>query len=135
MGSFFWAWLARRRDELACVVVAMLGGIPFVLAYLGVLEHRWAIWLLLGVGFFAAGCYPLQITIARHSRGPRLGVRMSIAVGGTSLVGSMAMWGLGVAADSTTLGLQEILHVGYLGFALSGVIGLVILYRRWPAGS
>jgi len=128
-GSFVWAYIARRRGELVCAIAALFLAIPFLTAYLLLIETRAAIWLLIGAGFCAMSAYTLMITLSRHARGPTLGLRMGAMVGGTWALAYIIYWGLTFARDLFGISTQSILNLTPWGYLLSGGFGVFVLLK------
>ena len=85
------------------------------------------VWLLFFAGFCSNAVYPLLVTMARYATGANLGRRMGFIVGGTWGIASVVLIVLGPVADR--FGAAAILKYTFIGYLLSGVIGLVIMYN------
>lgn len=134
VGSFVWAYIARRRGELVCTIAAMFLTLPFLLAYLLLIENSAAIWLLIGAGFCAMSAYTLMITLSRNAAGPTIGLRMGLMVGGTWALAYIAFWAITFAADRFEFSTRSILSVTPWGYLLSGGLGIFVLMKvRAPA--
>jgi FSR family fosmidomycin resistance protein-like MFS transporter len=129
VGSFVWAYIARRRGELVCTIAALLLTLPFLLAFLLLIESSAAIWLLIGAGFCAMSAYTLMITLSRHATGPMIGLRMGAMVGGTWALAYIAYWGLTFAADRCGFSTRSILNLTPWGYLLSGGFGVFVLLK------
>ncbi len=57
--------------------------------YSVLISHQSAVWLLFAASFCAFGSYPLMVSIARGTSGPRFGRRMALMVGGTWGIASL----------------------------------------------
>jgi FSR family fosmidomycin resistance protein-like MFS transporter len=133
-GSFFWAYAARRKNELACTIIALLLALPFLLVYLALMRYGAAIYLLLGTGFCTISAYTLMITLSRHATGPTLGRRMGVIVGGTWALAYVIFMVLLHAAENFDIGIQTIMNLTPWGYLLSGIFGFyVMLKARRPA--
>ena len=133
-GSFFWAYAARKKNELACTIAALLLAIPFLFVYLVLIRQGAAIYLLLGAGFCTISAYTLMITLSRHATGPTLGQRMGVIVGGTWALAYIIFMVLLHAAESFDIGIQAIMNLTPWGYLLSGIFGLYIMLKaRRPA--
>ena len=127
VGSFVWASVAHKRGELKCSIAALFLAIPFLVAYLALIDNQTAIWILFGVGFCTIAAYTLMITLSRHATGPTLGQRMGFMVGGT--------WALAYIVFMATLpaaeyfGTNAVLRLTPLGYLLSGVFGLFLMLK------
>jgi FSR family fosmidomycin resistance protein-like MFS transporter len=129
VGSFVWAYIARRRGELNCTVAALSLVFPFLLIYLLFMENRTAMWLLFGAGFCAMSAYTLMITLSRRAAGPTLGLRMGVMVGGTWALAYIAFWALSFAAEHFGFSPRTILNLTPWGYLISGVFGIFILLK------
>lgn len=127
IGSFVWAHIAHRKGELKCSVAALFFAIPFFVSYLVFINSRMAIWMLFGAGFCAISAYILMITLSRSAAGLTLGQRMGFMVGGT--------WGLAYVVFMALLPVAEhfgsdvVLKFSPLGYLLSGVFGLYVMFK------
>ncbi len=134
VGSFAWAKIARKRSELKCSIAALFLVIPFLVAYLVLIETRAAIWILFGAGFFAIAAYILMITLSRHARGLSLGQRMGFMVGGTWALANVVFMALLPVVEY--FGTHVILKFVPLGYLFSGAFGFfVMLKMQRPAGT
>ncbi len=124
VGAFVWGGIAHRKGELPCSIVALFLAVPFLVAYLILIDNRMAIWMLFGAGFCTISAYVLMITLARAATGPNLGQRMGFMVGGTWALANMAL--LPVAQS---FGPGVILKFVPLGYLFSGAFGLFIMFR------
>jgi len=127
VGAFVWAYIAARKGELKCSVVSLFLVIPFLIAYLVLIENKVSIWLLFGAGFCAMSAYILMITLSRHAAGLGLGQRMGFMVGGT--------WALAFIVFSALLPVAErfgsvsLLSFVPLGYLFSALIGLYLVFK------
>ncbi|MHC4170110.1 MAG: MFS transporter [Planctomycetota bacterium] len=128
-GSFVWAYVARKKNELACTIIALLLALPFLLAYLVLIDNGPAIWILLGVGFCTISAYTLMITLSRHATGPALGRRMGVMVGGTWALAYVVFWALSFAAENFGFSTKAILNLTPWGYLLSGGFGVFVLLK------
>ncbi len=134
VGSFVWANIARKRGELNCSIAALFLAIPFLVAYLVLIETRAAIWILFGAGFCAIAAYILMITLSRYAAGLSLGQRMGFMVGGTWALASVVFIALLPVVEY--FGTHLILKFVPLGYLFSGVFGLfIVLKAQRPAGA
>ena len=127
VGSFVWAYAARKKNELACTTIALFLALPFLLAYLVLIENRAAIWILFGAGFSAMSAYTLMITLSRNATGPTLGRRMGFMVGGTWALAYVFFMLLLPAAER--FGTSAILRLTPVGYLLSGGFGLFLMFK------
>ncbi|MHC4173011.1 MAG: MFS transporter [Planctomycetota bacterium] len=134
VGSFVWANIARKRGELNCSIAALFLVIPFLVAYLILIETRAAIWILFGAGFCAISAYILMITLSRRATGLNLGQRMGFIAGGTWALANIVFMALLPVAEH--FGTNVILKFTPLGYLFSGVFGLfIVLKAQRPAGT
>ena len=127
VGSFFWAHLAHKAGELKCSVAALFLVIPFLVIYMLFIHSRMAIWILFGAGFCAISAYILLITLSRQAKGLTLGQRMGFMVGGTWMLAYVIFMALLPAAEH--FGSDLVLKFSPLGYLLSGVFGLSIMFK------
>jgi FSR family fosmidomycin resistance protein-like MFS transporter len=128
-GSFVWAYLARKRGELSCAIVALFLNLPFLLAYLLLRQYRAAIWILLGIGFCTVSAYTLMITLSRHATGPTLGQRLGVMVGGTWALAYIIFMGLPLVAEHFKLGTNALINLTPWGYLCSGLFGMLIMLK------
>ena len=134
LGSFIWGCIAYKKGELLCSIIALFLVLPFLAAYLVLIDNPVALYLLFGAGFCAFSAYILMITLARHAIGPNLGRRMAFMVGGTWAVANLIFLPLLLAAEY--FGTQSVLNLSPAGYFLSAAVGLYIIRkirRRIPA--
>jgi len=127
IGSFVWANIARKKDELKCSIAALFLVIPFIVIYLIFINNRAAIWLLFGAGFCAIAAYILMITLSRHAKGLSLGQRMGFMVGGTWALANIVFMALLPVAEH--FGSNAILKFTPLGYLFSALFGLFIIWK------
>lgn len=120
IGALCLGYLARKRGEMRFVLPMMMASIPLLVAYVLLLPHRWAVFILPGVGFTVAGTYPLLVSLARHTRGLGLGQRMAWIVGGAWGAAAVVLLVAGIVAEYT--GIHAVLHVTYVSAALATAI-------------
>ena len=134
VGSLVWASIARKRGELNCSIAALFLVIPFLVAYLVLIETRAAIWILFGAGFCAVSAYILMITLSRRATGLGLGQRMGFMVGGTWALASIVFIALLPVVEH--FGPHLILKFVPLGYLCSALFGLfIVLKAQRPAGT
>ncbi len=131
-GSFVWAHVARKKGELRCSIVALFLAIPFLTAYLALMNSAAAIGILLGVGFCTVSAYILMITLSRHAVGLTLGQRMGFIVGGTWALAYVAFMALLPLAEH--FGSDVVLKFSPLGYLLSGIFGLLVMLKTSTIG-
>jgi len=127
VGSFVWANIARKKGELKCSIAALFLVLPFLVAYLVLIDNRMAIWILFGVGFCAIAAYILMITLSRYATGLSLGQRMGFMVGGTWALASIVFMALLPVTEH--FGTNVILKFTPLGYLCSGAFGLFIMLK------
>lgn len=126
-GSFAWAHVARKKGELKCSIVALFLAVPFLAAYLWLMDSMAAIGILLGVGFCTVSAYILMITLSRHAVGLTLGQRMGFIVGGTWALAYVVFMALLPLAEH--FGSDVVLKFSPLGYLLSGILGIVVMLK------
>ncbi|MFH1717356.1 MAG: MFS transporter [Planctomycetota bacterium] len=127
VGSFVWASFAHRKGELKCSTAALFLVIPFLVAYLSLIESRHAIWILFAAGFCSISAYMLMITLSRQATGLTLGQRMGFMVGGTWATAYIVFTALLPAAEH--FGSDVLLKFSPLGYLASGIFGLVVMVK------
>lgn len=127
VGSFFWAAVAHRKGELFCSVISLLLGVPFLLAYLILIDNKMAVWLLFGGGFFSGAAYPLMVTMARHAGGLNLGQRMGFVLGGAWALANIILMVLWYVAKCFSI--HDVLKFAPVGYILSAVVGVLIMLK------
>ena len=133
LGAFLWGSVAHKKGELRCSVLAVFLVVPFLVAYLLLIDHRSALWLLSGAGFCSFAAYILTITLARNAVGPNLGRRMGFIVGGTWAFSNVVFLALVPVAEH--LGTNIVLGLSPLGYLVSGAFGLLVIRKiREPTG-
>jgi len=126
-GSFVWANIAHKKGELNCSIAALFLVIPFLVAYLVLINNKMAIWLLFGAGFCAISAYILMITLSRYATGLSLGRRMGFMVGGTWALANIVFVALLPVAEH--FGPNVILKFTPLGYLCSGAFGLFVMLK------
>jgi predicted MFS family arabinose efflux permease len=117
VGALLMGYLAHRKGEMRYIVPMLFASVPLMAAYIFLLEHKWAVLILPGVGFAVAGSYPLIVSLAKGARGPGLGHRMALIVGGAWGISAVVLLLSGVVADR--VGIHRVLHLTYLCAALA----------------
>ncbi len=127
VGSFIWANIAHKKGELNCSIAALFLVVPFLVAYLVLINNKMAIWILFGVGFCAIAAYILMITLSRYATGLSLGQRMGFMAGGTWALASIVFMAL--LPVSEHFGTNVILKFTPLGYLCSGAFGLFVMSK------
>ncbi|MEN8128090.1 MAG: hypothetical protein ABFR90_09840 [Planctomycetota bacterium] len=122
IGGIVMIRLAMRYGELKTIRWMLAAGIPFVIAYLCLMEHRWSAALFFFGGFFCFGSYPIMVSIARHCKGPSLGRRMGLIVGGIWLAACLLPMILGPLVDA--YGTIVVVICAPIGFVLSLILSI-----------
>lgn len=132
LGSLVLAAIAHKKGELLCSTLALFLVLPFLLAYLTLIDNRGAVWMLFGAGACAISAYILMITLARHAAGPTLGLRMGVMVGGTWAVANAIFLALTPVAEH--FGTHILLKFTPWGYLLSAAFGLwlILNVKRHP---
>lgn len=133
LGVFVWVAIAHRKGELPCSIVAFVLSVPLLVTYLIFIDNKMAIWLLFGLGSCSISAYILMITLARAATGPNLGRRMGFMAGGTWALANIVFQVFLQVIEH--LGADTILKFTPVGYVLSAVFGLFIMFRvRRSAG-
>ena len=127
VGAFVWAYIARKKGELKCSIASLFLVIPFLFAYLALIENKMAICLLFGAGFCAMSAYILMITLSRHAKGLKFGQRMGFMVGGTWALAFIVFSALLPVAEH--FGTNALLRFVPLGYLFSALIGLYLVFK------
>jgi FSR family fosmidomycin resistance protein-like MFS transporter len=127
LGAFVWGPVAHKKGELRCSVLTVFLVVPFLVAYLLLIDHRPALWLLSGAGFCSFAAYILTIALARSAAGPNLGQRMGFIVGGTWALANVVFLALVPVAEH--FGTRIVLGLTPFGYLFSGVLGLLIILK------
>jgi len=125
VGTFFWSYIAHKKNELFACSLALPLGVPFLIAYLLLIDRRPAVALLFITGFCSGSAYPLIVTLARYARGFNLGRRMALIVGGAWGISSIILLMIGSVAEKH--GIMPVLW-STPGFYL--VSGLIATYAK-----
>ncbi|MHC4882167.1 MAG: MFS transporter [Planctomycetota bacterium] len=123
VGAVVMSKWAHRIGEFRIVRWMLAAGVPFIIAYLFLVSHRWALVLLFVGGFFCFGVYPILVSIARGCGGTNLGQRMGWVVGGVWLLACGLPMLLGPIANH--FGTEVILFCIPIGFVLSLTLSIV----------
>ncbi len=122
LGGIFMARQAHRDGELKLITRMLLCGIPFLIAYLFLVQFAWSVVLIFFGGFFCFGTYPLMVSSARYAGGLNLGGRMGLMVGGIWLVACLLPMLLGPVANR--FGTGPILFCVPVGYIISLALAL-----------
>lgn len=128
IGGIVMSRIAARRGEAAAAAVMLGLGIPFIAAYLGLMRYNWAPAIMFVGGFFCYGAYPILVSLARHSRGPRLGQRMGFIVGGIWLTACLFPMLLGPVVER--VGAKPVLMAVPAVFAASGLLAAWVAWSN-----
>jgi len=126
-GSILFGIIAHKKGDMKTAIVILFAGASLIESYLFACDNRWSVWLLFLAGSCVVSAYPLIVTLARHSYGLSLGLRMGIVVGGAWGVASIAIVPIGWVAEN--FGIHWVMRFVFLGYLLSGVIGIYILRK------
>jgi hypothetical protein len=92
------------------------------------IEYRWAVVVLGFAGVCSIGAFALMVALAKDAIGFNLGMRMSLAVGGSWGSASVILMGLGFVGER--VGLDVILQFGWLGYLAAAVVAVVLLMKH-----
>lgn len=127
IGGIVMSQAAWRRGEAAVATAMLATGLPFITAYLFLMQHKWSPAVMFVGGFFCYGAYPILVSLARRSRGPRLGQRMGFMVGGIWLVACLFPMLLGPVVEH--FGTQPVLMGIPVVFAASCALAAWTAYK------
>ncbi|MFC1677817.1 MFS transporter [Planctomycetota bacterium] len=133
VGSFFWAAVANRKGALVSSIIALLTGLPFLIAYLALIKFQVAIILLFATGFCSTAAYPMVVTMARHAVGFNLGRRMGFIVGGSWGAGSVILMLVTFIAEKFGMTVQHILLTTPVCYLLSAIIAIVLMRKNYAS--
>jgi MFS family permease len=115
IGGIVMSRKAHQLGEMVMIRRMLMVGIPFIAVYLFCMQFQWSVLLLFTGAFFCFGSYPIMVSAARQSRGPNLGRRMGLIVGGIWLIACVLPMLLGpVARMWGTLPIVFCVPVGYV---------------------
>ena len=99
--------LLKRFVVIKCIRTQLYFGFPLLAAYIFLApEGMWVAPLSFIAGALVGSGFPQLVVLSRTAaNGPALGVRMGLIVGGTWSFAGIALWGAGILADYTSLGL------------------------------
>lgn len=117
LGAFFWATIVNKVGDLLCSLIALVTGIPLMVAYAILIEYEAAVWLFFAASFCAFGSYPLVVSIARGASGPKLGQRMALIVGGSW--GIACLFPVILAPAAQRFGVDIIMLFSPIGYVLA----------------
>lgn len=126
IGSFLWAAIAHKRNELAITIASLSLGLPFLYIYFAFMETRWSVWLLFVAGFCSSASFPLIVTMARHAIGSNLGRRMGFSVGGSWLLATVLFLILSFLAGRY-ISLHTILLFAPAGYIIAVIVAIYAL--------
>jgi len=124
-GSLFWGSILRRAGQLWGATLTPLVGVPLLLVYVQRATQPHALWLLAASAFWVGAPYPLLVALARYARGPALGTRLAVIVGGAWGLASIALLGFGALAEQ--FGVRFVLYLGCGCFVVAVAVGARLL--------
>lgn len=130
VGSLFWARRCHTHGELWCCTRALLTGVPLLITYLVLMEHKWAVWILAAAACSCMSIFPMLVTMARHAPGANLGGRMGIVIGGSWGMGSLVLIALAPLAE--WFGIRMVVNFSCVGFVAMAVTAILLSRRRVP---
>ncbi len=122
VGTFFWSFMAHKKSELFACSIALPAGVPFLIGYLMLIDHRAAVVLLFVTGFCSGSAYPLIVTLARYAKGFNLGRRMGFIIGGAWGTSSVILLMTGSFAEK--YGIMPVLWITPGFYVLCGLIAI-----------
>jgi len=134
VGSLVWSIVANRKGQLAVASISFLLGVPIMLAYLLLKDHRLAVCLLFASGFCSWAGFPLLVSISRKARGLSLGMRMGLMVGGTWGISAVFEMLLVYAAKQFDISVNTLLYFTPVCFTIASFMGFLIMLDRRKKG-
>ena len=134
VGSLLWSIIANRKGQLVIASVSFLLGVPIMIVYLLVKDHRVAVWLLFASGFCSWAGFPLLVSIARKARELTLGLRMGLMVGGTWGISAGFEMLLVYFAEMYGITVNTLLYFTPVFFTIAALMGLFIMLKRHKKG-
>lgn len=131
IGILVWSVVAHRKSEIFAAVASLFLGFAIFLFYFAFYENRSAVWVLFFAGFCGMPVLALMITMARYAKGPNLGQRMALIVGGTWGIASILVMGVGAVAGH--VGVGYVLKFAAGSYLLSGILGAALMYKTISA--
>ena len=129
IGYILWAKVAHRKGALGASVILHLIGVPLMYVYLWGIRSPFAPAMLFFIGLTASAAYPLIVTIARHAKGPGLGQRMALIVGGAWGLSAVPLKLLSPVAESPNYGVHFVLALSPIGYVLAAAVGIVLMIK------
>ena len=129
IGYILWAKVAHKKGALGASVMLHLAGVPLMYVYLWMIESQLAMVALFFVGLTASAAYPLIVTIARNAKGPGLGQRMALIVGGAWGLSALPLKLLSPVAESASYGLHFVLALSPIGYVLAAAVGIALMFK------
>lgn len=129
IGYIIWAKVSHKINPLKLSIILHLAGVPLMYVYLSMIESADAGVVLFFVGFTASAAYPLIVTIARNAKGPGLGQRMALIVGGAWGLSAVPLKLLAPIADSPNYGVHFVLALSPIGYVVAAAVGFLLLIK------
>jgi FSR family fosmidomycin resistance protein-like MFS transporter len=134
VGSLAWSVIANKKGQLAVASISFFLGVPILLVYLLLMEHRLAAYLLFAAGFCSWAGYPLLVSISRKAHGLSLSMRMGLMVGGTWGISAMFEMVLVYLKEPLGLTINTLLFFTPACFTIASFMGLMIMLDRRKKG-
>lgn len=134
VGSLVWSVVANKKGQLAVASLSFFLGVPILLAYMLLIGHRPAFYLLFAAGFCSWAGFPLLVSISRKARGLSLGMRMGLMVGGTWGLSAVFEMLLVYAAGQFEISVNTLLYFTPACFTIASFMGLMIILDRRKKG-
>ena len=134
VGSLVWSIVANRKGQLAVASISFFLGVPIMLVYLLLMDHRLAVYLLFASGFCSWAGFPLLVSISRKARGLTLGMRMGLMVGGSWGISAVFEMLLVYIAQPLAIDVNTLLYFTPTCFTIASFLGLMIMLNRRKKG-
>jgi FSR family fosmidomycin resistance protein-like MFS transporter len=127
IGSIVWSIIAHKKGLMRCSVISVLMGIPFILAYILTMKHTGSLALLLLGSFCSWSSYPLLVAVSKFGRGPSLGMRMGLMVGGTWGTSCIIETFLVLLEARYGFGILPLLLIAPACYLITAMIGIALM--------
>lgn len=132
IGAIIWSIIANKKSTMKYSVISVISGIPFILAYIMLMEYRASLVLILVGSFCSWSCYPLLVSVSKYGPGPSLGMRMGLMVGGSWGVSCLIETSLILLEGHFNFGIFPLLLLVPACYMITAVIGIILMRMYKP---